>query len=54
MAMIAGLPKAPSAYNPVVNPERAMERRNWIIGRMHQEGFITASEKMPPLLNQWG
>lgn len=45
MAMIAGLPKAPSAYNPVVNPERAMERRNWIIGRMHQEGFITASEK---------
>ena len=27
MAMIAGLPKAPSAYNPVVNPERAMERQ---------------------------
>ncbi len=30
MAMIAGLPKAPSKYNPVVNPERALERRNWI------------------------
>lgn len=45
MAMIAGLPKAPSAYNPVVNPERAMERRNWIIGRMHEEGFISAAER---------
>ena len=30
--MIAGLPKAPSKYNPVVNPERALERRNWILG----------------------
>ncbi len=45
LAMIAGLPKAPSAYNPVANPERAMERRNWIIGRMHEEGFITAEER---------
>lgn len=44
MAMIAGLPKAPSAYNPVVNPKRAMERRNWIIGRMLSEGFITQKE----------
>lgn len=44
MAMIAGLPKAPSAYNPVINPKRAMERRNWIIGRMLQEGFITKAE----------
>lgn len=34
LAMIAGLPKAPSKYNPVVNPKRAMERRNWILGRM--------------------
>ena len=30
MAMIAGLPKAPSRYNPVANPKRALERRNWI------------------------
>ncbi|MFC0820732.1 penicillin-binding protein 1A [Moraxella marmotae] len=45
MAMIAGLPKAPSAYNPVVNPERAMERRNWILGRMFEEGFISAAER---------
>ncbi len=40
MAMIAGLPKAPSKYNPVVNPERALERRNWILGRMLQLGYI--------------
>lgn len=41
MAMIAGLPKAPSKYNPVANPARALERRNWILGRMQQLGFIT-------------
>lgn len=40
MAMIAGLPKAPSSYNPVANPERALERRNWILGRMLQLGYI--------------
>ncbi|MDO4441558.1 MAG: PBP1A family penicillin-binding protein [Moraxella sp.] len=44
MAMIAGLPKAPSAYNPVANPERALERRNWIIGRMLKEGRISQAQ----------
>ena len=44
MAMIAGLPKAPSKYNPVVNPERALERRNWILGRMLQLGYLKQSE----------
>ncbi|WP_049723507.1 penicillin-binding protein 1A [Gilvimarinus polysaccharolyticus] len=39
-AMIAGLPKAPSAYNPLANPERAMIRRNWILGRMLELGHI--------------
>ncbi|MDG1662246.1 MAG: PBP1A family penicillin-binding protein [Pseudomonadales bacterium] len=34
LAMIAGLPKAPSIYNPVNNPARALIRRNWILGRM--------------------
>jgi len=33
-AMIASLPKAPSKINPLVNPQRALERRNWILGRM--------------------
>lgn len=40
IAMIAGLPKAPSAYNPITNPERAMTRRDWILKRMMQLGSI--------------
>ncbi|MGP9492125.1 penicillin-binding protein 1A [Psychrobacter sp. AOP7-B1-24] len=44
-AMLAGLPKAPSKYNPVANPERALTRRNWIIGRMHELGYITEAER---------
>lgn len=40
LAMIAGLPKAPSAFNPVTNPSRALERRNWILTRMRDLGFI--------------
>jgi penicillin-binding protein 1A len=44
MAMISGLPKAPSKYNPVANPKRALERRNWILGRMLQLGYINQPE----------
>ncbi len=40
LAMIAGLPKAPSRYNPLTNPTRAKERRDWILGRMHMLGRI--------------
>jgi penicillin-binding protein 1A len=40
-AMIAGLPKAPSRYNPVANPDRAVIRRNYVLGRMREVGFIT-------------
>jgi len=40
LAMIAGLPKAPSAYNPISNPRRALERRDWILGRMLSLGYI--------------
>lgn len=39
-AMIVGVLKAPSAYNPLANLKRAMIRRNWIIGRMHELGHI--------------
>ena len=39
-AMIVGVLKAPSAYNPVANPKRSMVRRNWIIGRMYELKFI--------------
>ncbi len=40
-AMLAGLPKAPSAYNPVVNPKRARTRQQYILQRMHALGYIT-------------
>ncbi|MDH4874781.1 penicillin-binding protein 1A [Pseudomonas sp. BN515] len=40
MAMIAGLPKAPSRFNPLVNPTRSKERRDWILGRMYKLGRI--------------
>ena len=43
-AMIAGLPKAPSAYNPVKNPKRAKTRRDYILKRMHQLDYITQSQ----------
>jgi penicillin-binding protein 1A len=43
-AMIAGLPKAPSAYNPIANPERAKIRRNYVLRRMHEQGFLTQGE----------
>jgi len=49
VATIAGLPKAPSRYNPLANSERAIQRRNWILGRMlslgtiNQQQFLEAS-----------
>ncbi len=39
-AMIAGLPKAPSRYNPVINPKRAKQRRDYILKRMLQLHYI--------------
>ncbi len=44
MATLAGLPKAPSQNNPVSNPEVALERRNWILGRMLELGHISQAE----------
>jgi len=41
IAMIAGLPKAPSSFNPLANPKRALIRRNWILNRMFELGMIT-------------
>ncbi len=40
MAMLAGLPKAPSSNNPLSNPARAIERRDYILERMHAFGYI--------------
>jgi penicillin-binding protein 1A len=43
-AMLAGLPKAPSAYNPVTNPKRAKARQLYVLRRMHDLKFITDSQ----------
>jgi penicillin-binding protein 1A len=43
-AVLAGLPKAPSRFNPMVNPRRAIERQRYILGRMHETGFLSDAE----------
>jgi penicillin-binding protein 1A len=45
-AMLAGLPKAPSAYNPISNPKRARSRQLYIIERMEENGFITSKQAL--------
>lgn len=42
-AMLAGIPKAPSRNNPLSGPEAGENRRNWILGRMHNLGYIDAA-----------
>lgn len=51
-AMLAGLPKAPSAYNPVSNPKRATLRQRYIINRMFETGFITEAQHEEALAEQ--
>ncbi len=43
-AMLAGLPKGPSRINPIANPERALERRDYILDRMEELGFISVQQ----------
>ena len=52
MAMIAGLPKAPSRYNPIADPPRALERRNYVLRRMRALGFITEESYRAALQQQ--
>jgi len=44
IAMLAGLPKAPSLYNPVANPQRARQRQQYVLRRMRELGHITVAE----------
>jgi penicillin-binding protein 1A len=44
LAMLAGLPKAPSTSNPISNPERALSRRNYVLGRMLKLGYINQDQ----------
>ena len=43
-AMLAGLPKAPSGYNPIVNPKRAKSRQLYVLGRLHKLNHISDEE----------
>src|SRR5918999_4095553 len=43
-AMLAGLPKAPSFYNPIANPQRAKQRQQYVLRRMNELGHITAAQ----------
>ncbi len=43
-AYLGALPKAPNNYNPITNRQKALERRNWVLGRMVANGFITNSQ----------
>src|SRR5271154_5981621 len=44
-AILAGLPKAPSAYNPVANPQRARQRQQYVLRRMRELGHITDQQQ---------
>ena len=43
-AYLAALPKAPSNYHPFRHPDRAIERRNWVVDRMVENGYVSASD----------
>ncbi len=43
-AMIAGLPQAPSEYNPFIDPRAALDRRNEVLNAMREQGYITPAE----------
>ncbi|NEU31528.1 PBP1A family penicillin-binding protein [bacterium LRH843] len=43
-ALLAGLPKAPNTYSPLVNPERSKQRRDLILNVMQRQGYISAEE----------
>ncbi|UCF30717.1 MAG: PBP1A family penicillin-binding protein [bacterium] len=49
-ALLAGLPKAPSAYDPTRHPEKALERRNLVLSQMEDVGFITPQEQLDAAL----
>jgi len=43
-ALLAGLPQAPTEYNPVLNPRESLARRNQVLAKMAEEGYVTASQ----------
>lgn len=50
-ALLAGMPKAPSAANPFVSPQKARARRSYVLGRMLEEGYVNEGEYRKALLD---
>src|SRR5260370_35069491 len=48
IAMLAGLPKAPSLFNPVINPKRTKQRQLYVLRRMHELALIDADQSEQP------
>ncbi len=48
-ALLAGITKNPTSYNPKENPEKSLERRNLVLNAMEEQGYITAEEKQAAL-----
>ena len=45
-ALLAGLPRAPTKYDPYINPNLALQRRNYVLYRMYKDGYITKEEHL--------
>lgn len=43
-ALLVGMVNKPTRYNPVLNPERSLERRNFVIGQMHKNGYLSREQ----------
>ncbi len=44
-ALLVGMVNKPTRYNPVLNPERSLERRNFVIGQMEKNGYLSAAQR---------
>ena len=51
-SILAGLPKAPSAFNPIVNPERAKLRQQYILNNMVEENMVTPQQRSQALAEE--
>jgi penicillin-binding protein 1A len=52
-ALLAGLPQAPSQYNPFLDPSAARERRNEVLAKMAELHYISARRRPPPSARRW-
>jgi len=53
-ALLAGLPKGPTAFSPLLNPDKSLRRRNLVLSEMESDGAITHREAPRPAMRRWG